>query len=321
MPDYEIIDAHMHVFPTREAAQLAGVFTGFCDYDGTPADALVALRQGGISRGVMVIQLPVAYMMEAALLKLPEETSEEERRRAESELRAKMIDRIQRRNVWVLEVAREHPELIPLITVDPIMGPELMKQEIIDKVSNYGARGVKLHPPIGRYYPHDRVMWSAYEACVDLDVPILFHCGPHPHFDGRSLVPQPVLYSRPSHFVDIVARFPELKIVLAHMGVGPDNRFPDLYPPLYKEAIAVAKQCPQLYFDTCAVVEPRWSPAPLEDWVAMIREIGAERVLFGSDYPAFDPARDVQWWQQSSLTAAEKRLIFAENARRVFKLG
>ena len=321
MKDYQAIDVHMHAFPTKEAAQLAAVLTGYDDYDGTPKDILRALKAGDISKGVMVIQIPVAYMMEAALSSLPEGISEEGRKKAEEEQRLKMIDRIQRRNVWVCDVAKENPSLIPLITLDPVMGPELMQQEIRNMVTKHGAKGVKLHPPIGRFYPNDPCMWPAYETCVELDIPILFHCGPHPHFDGKSLTPRPVLYSRPKYYEDIYDKFPTLKVQLAHMGVAPDHRFPELYQPFCEEAIALAKKCPSIFYDTCQWLEPRWGPGTILDLIDMIREIGAHRVMYGSDSPAFDPVQHVQWLRESKLTEREKQLVLGENAMWFYKLA
>lgn len=232
-----------------------------------------------------------------------------------------MVDRVRRRNVWVCEVGKQNPNLIPLITLDPVMAGDEMRQEIFDKVLHHGAKGLKLHPPIGRYYPNDPAMWPAYQACVDLDVPILFHCGPHPKFEGQSLLPEPVEYARPKHYEDVLSAFPKLRVVLAHMGVGPDNRFPSLYQIYYQESLAVAKKYPTLCMDTCAALDPRWSPGPPEDWAAMIREVGPERVLFGSDCPAFDPAVDLERVRSLRLTEAERRLILGENAMRVFKIA
>lgn len=315
----DFIDSHMHVFQTKEQTAMATML-GDTEYDGTLDSVLAAIKKAGLSKGVIVGQIPVAYMMEAGLAKLSDELSDKERKKAEQELRLKMICRIQRRNTWICELGKQHTELVPLITLDPIMGPDLMKQEITDKVLNHGAKGIKLHPPIGRYYPNAPAMWPAYETCVELDIPILFHCGVHPAFEGRSLVPKPVLYSTPKYFEDVIGNFPKLTVQLAHMGIAPDHRFPETFPILYEESMSLAKKCPSVYFDTSTILHSTFSGKEMKDWLPMIHEIGAERILFGTDFPSIDPAVDIKKWQESTLSEKEKKLILGENARRVYKI-
>jgi predicted TIM-barrel fold metal-dependent hydrolase len=52
----------------------------------------------------------------------------------------------------------------------------------------------------------------------------------------------------------------------------------------------------------------------------MIRRVGPDRVLFGSDWPWFHPIRDAEHLDSLPLSAEEKRLIFRENAQRVLGL-
>lgn len=51
-----------------------------------------------------------------------------------------------------------------------------------------------------------------------------------------------------------------------------------------------------------------------------LRMIGAQRVMFGSDYPWFDPIQGVQRLLKLDLTEEEKRLIFSENAIRIYEI-
>lgn len=315
-----IIDAHMHCFRSAEAGRLAmGLTPSHTSYCGTIDEALVAMKKSNISKAVMVNTIPLAYMRDAALRKLPPGLSGEERQQAERDLHQTLRDRLARLNAWSCQVAKENPNLLATITLDPIMGPDALRQEVLDKVKNQGAKAVKLHPPIGRYYPNDQSMWPAYEATAELGIPVIFHCGPHPHPDNPR---QAVEYSRPRHFEALLTSFPKLTVVIAHMGVGVGPDWPELYQPYYEEAMSIAKKrYPNAYLDLSECVgEARGGYGmPPSDMTALIREIGAERVLFGSDFPWYEPSLVLEGFLKLDLTAEERGLILAENALRLFK--
>ncbi|MEK7847952.1 MAG: amidohydrolase family protein [Chloroflexota bacterium] len=316
MEDYPVIDAHVHTFHTPEAGRLAMSNTPTKpDISGTIEEALTALKASGVAGGVMVNTIPLAYMRDAARRKLSPSLTPSQREQAEHEITQTLLSRLERRNEWTVQMAREHPNLYATITLDPMMGAEAMRREIKDKVANGGARGIKLHPPIHRFYPNDRSLWPAYETAQELGVPIVFHCGAHPHPDNPQ---QPVEYSKPEHFEDVASAFPKLKLVLAHMGVGPAEWYPQLFRPYYQSALALAKRHPQLCFDVSAAVGAGgW---PQGDLVAMIRQVGVERVLFGSDFPWWDPGAALKAFQQLGFGPQEKRLILYENAKALFRL-
>ena len=53
---------------------------------------------------------------------------------------------------------------------------------------------------------------------------------------------------------------------------------------------------------------------------ALIRRWGAEKVLFGTDYPMWSQADDLAVFFEMGLTDAENRMILSENAKRVFRI-
>lgn len=315
MEDYPVIDAHLHTFHTPEAGRQAMSNTPTKpDITGTIEDAEAALKASGIAGALMVNTIPVAYMHDAALGKLSPDLTPSQRADAEHEIHHMLLARLERRNQWTCQMAQEHPTLYATITLDPIMGADAMRQEIRDKVISHGARAIKLHPPISRFYPNHESLWPVYETAQALDVPIVFHCGAHPHPDDPKL---PVEYSKPEHFEDVAAAFPKLRLVLAHMGVGPAEWYPHLFQPYYDAALALARRHPHLCFDVSAAAGAEW---PQDKLVAMIRDIGAERVLFGSDFPWWDPGVAQRGLERLGLSPEENRLILYENAKNLFRL-
>ena len=303
MTDYLIIDAHVHTYPTAEIGLQAKQGDTRSDYCGTIDELLPIMEKGGISRAIMVNMTPVADMKDAALASLPETLSEKERLEAEREIDLRLISRLERRNLWTCQVAKENARLIPFIGIDPVMSPEAMRNEILDKVRNHGARGIKLQGAAQRFYPYDLRLYLAYGTAVELGLPIIFHSG------GREPLSQ---FALPQHFAQVASTFPQLTIVLAHVGLG-----------YWDQAIALAKSCPSVNFDCSAAIGMSEAEGGLPDdgLVFVIREIGVERVMFGSDYHWFDPIQSIERLLRLDLRREEKRLILGENAVRIYRIS
>jgi predicted TIM-barrel fold metal-dependent hydrolase len=72
-----------------------------------------------------------------------------------------------------------------------------------------------------------------------------------------------------------------------------------------------------VYFDTAA--SPFLYSPQIYRRVADL--VGADRILFGTDYPLLSPTRLLDEINTTDLSEAEKRLILSENARRLLGLG
>ena len=297
MTDYLVIDAHVHTYKTPETGLQAMAGSGQADCNGTPQELLGIMREAGISKAVQVNMTPVREMYEAAIEKLPEE----DRKQAHPEIAGKMGERLKRRNRWTCEMAREHPELVPFPSVDPLMNTEEMVAELESCARECGARGIKLHPAEGHYFPRDGRMWPVYAKAQELALPIITH-------GGLFMMSPDEPYTRPSNFESILQSFPELTLVVAHMGHG-----------FWDESVELAKKYSNVYFDTSAVVSGVEHLKVLsdDDATELIRKLGIERVMFGSDYPWFNPAMDLKRFLRLPLTPAEKEKILGENAKAI----
>jgi len=57
-----------------------------------------------------------------------------------------------------------------------------------------------------------------------------------------------------------------------------------------------------------------------DEAVELIRKIGTDRVLFGTDYPWFNPAWDLKRFVSLGFSDDEKKALLGENARRILKM-
>ena len=199
--DFPIIDAHVHTYRSREIGRQAMMGSGRTDYGGTPDELLALMSRGGIEKAVMVNMTPIVDMFDAAVAKLPADLSPSQRSQEEKHIRRQMIGRLQRRNEWTCAVAREHPQLIPFIGLDPSMSAEQLVAEI-DGRCGEGARGIKLHPPNQRFLPTDHRLWPVYERAQELGLPIIFHSGAYALGSGRTD------HAHPRHFPEVLSTFP-----------------------------------------------------------------------------------------------------------------
>ncbi len=295
MSHFPIIDAHVHTYPTAEIGLQAMQGAGQSGSSGTVDELLELMRSGNIEKAVMVNMTPVADMRDVALA----------RGQSEDEARTLVVERLRRRNTWTCQVAREHQELVAFISLDPCMGQTEAVAEVRRAVG-LGARGIKLHPAAQRYYPSDRALWGAYEEAQAQGLPILSHSGAAA--EGGPESP----YARPKQFAEVLETFPRLTLVLAHLGLG-----------CWEESVEMAGHHPNLFFDSSAAINGtvETPPLPDEEAVGVIRKISIERVLFGSDWPWFDPLRDAERIDRLPLSNDEKRLLLRENAFRVLGLG
>ena len=211
--------------------------------------------------------------------------------------------RLREYNKWLCDASRKHPSLIPLVSVDPwVMSSSEMVVHLHEMVRDFGARGVKLHPNAQRVSADDQRLWPVYELCSQLQIPVLAHSGASPHNS----------YSEPRTFARALREFPHLRLVLAHLGGA-----------TWSQTKEIATTFPNVMFDCSEIIAWTGAPnAPNDGELAkLIIEVGADRVLLGTDFPWYDLDRTAAQVQALPLLSLEQKdLILGVNAARLFSL-
>ena len=308
-----IIDVHMHIFESKEQGRSAKAgYPGwefgegaplppYSEYDGDVEDAAASLVEAGASRAVMVHFHHPLIGLQAGIDDRLGEVGGEERARAVFEADPSAGEALKADNVKACASVQGYPEILPFVSIDPwVLGPEEAADHLADLVKNHGARGVKLHAGSQRFEMDDRRMWPTYDTCVQLDIAIVAH-------SGRDL--GETQYSDPRSYRAVYEAFPRLKLVMAHLGNGS-----------WRQTKEVADAFPNALFDTSEITE--WHGAPLaptpEELARLIRDIGPERVMLGTDFPWWSPAHCVQGiMDMPVLSQSEKEAILGANAARI----
>jgi uncharacterized protein len=113
-----------------------------------------------------------------------------------------------------------------------------------------------------------------------------------------------------SDYVRFANAFPEMKLILAHLGCGWDG---DLTHQV--RAIQQSKHG-NVFTDTSSA---RSITPNLIEWA--VREVGAERILYGTDTPLYSAPMQRARIDHADLGDREKRLILCENACRLLSLS
>jgi len=310
-----IIDAHVHVYRKREQGLLikenyeiweygtkADVHSSA--YGGDLEDVLRAIDDAGASRAVVVNMFAISIARSEAIAELPGGLDEAQKEEALKAIDASMGERLKTFNAWECDIAKEHPQLVPFVATDPwVLSIEEMQTHIREMVDCQGARGIKVHPVLQRFYMYDERMLPIYRICVEMGIPIIAHSGPSRDVNQ---------YAEPGAFAKTLKAFPELRLVLAHMGGGS-----------WRQLLELAQAYPNAYFDCCEIMEWTGAPnAPTDHELAqLILDVGPERVMMGSDFPWYDIDHSVERVMELPLLSTEqKEALLGANAIRILGL-
>ncbi|WP_243438867.1 amidohydrolase family protein [Fundidesulfovibrio soli] len=170
-------------------------------------------------------------------------------------------------NNWALELARIHPSLIPFGTVHPGYADNARE---LDRLERAGIRGIKIHADFQGFRLDDPALRPVLEALEGRFV-VMFHVGDRLPPDRNP--------SCPAKLAAIHRDFPGLTLIAAHLGGW-------LH---WDEALAHLAGS-GVYMDTSSCL-----PYIRDDQLrAILDRHPAERVLFGSDYPLYDPSVELE---------------------------
>lgn len=183
------------------------------------------------------------------------------------------------------------PRIVPFGAMHPDL--EDPRAEIA-RMRELGLTGFKMHPEYQAFDPLGPRLAPIYDAAVESGMTLFFHAGGDVAFD--------TVRGTPAVFVELLERWPDLHAVLAHMG-----GFRQWH------AVTGCLAGRDVYFDTAYTL----GHLPDEEFVALVREHGTGRVLFGSDGPWTDVAGQLEHLRRLPFTADESAAILGGNAERM----
>jgi uncharacterized protein len=307
------IDTHLHLYQSAEIGfrekqseiwEYGGTPAGTSTAAGTVDELLAQMERAAISKGIVLIYSRAREARLRAMHALPPGLDPQERAKRTAEIDAVLLRGLEWNNLWGCKVAADHPQLSTFVSVDlALQSAADAERHVRTLAEDHGARGVKFHTGLQGFSMSDDRLWPLYALCEARGLTVLGHGGPDLAKRG---------YCQPEAFEPMLSAFPKLTVVMAHMGGAS-----------WRQTAAVAARNPNLCFDCSEIIEWTGSPnGPTDNELAsLIRTVGYQRVMMGSDFPWYDLDRTVERVMGLPLlTVAEKEAIIGTNAVRLLRL-
>ena len=194
--------------------------------------------------------------------------------------------RVRSVNDYLIGVSQAYPEKFITFGTMHVEFEDVEKE--LDRIKAAGLKGVKLHPDFQHFCLDDEKAIAMFQAMAERNLPALIHTG-----DQR------YPYSEPARMARVLDAVPNLKAICAHLGGW----------SVWNEAWRTLAGRPGVWVDTSSSL---YAIKP-EDAAEVIRHYGVDRVFFGTDYPMWNPAEEVQKFLRLPLNAEEQEKILHLN--------
>ena len=232
-------------------------------------------------------------------------------------------------NDAVYDVTQRYPGRFAAWAALPVRAPDAAAEELIRCVRELGFVGWNVYSNFGIGQRLDDPMFTPIlEAADRLAIPVYIHPtapnmaeyqgGPPALWGGLGYAADTMLTVVKLQLAGAFDRYPNIRFVLGHLGEG----FPFVAKRMGGDAARFGGLCEHgidhyLRHNFYLTTSGQFDPAAFE---CARRVVGAERILFGSDYPMERVGDGAQFLDALPLTAAERRGIESENGIRAFSL-
>ncbi len=189
-------------------------------------------------------------------------------------------------NDFIASECDEHPEFTGFMTLHQDL------QDVegeIERACEMGLVGIKLHPDTQQVNMDDPRLMRIYEI-AEGRLPIIMHCGDY-RYD----------YSHPRRMAAILKTFPALVVDAAHFGGW----------SIFDLALEYLEDA-SCYLDASSAMEF----LGLRRTAELCRAYGTERVMFGSDFPMWQPKAELARFCDAGFTEDELQMMLWDNAER-----
>lgn len=164
--------------------------------------------------------------------------------------------------------------------------------EEIEYINSKGLLGIKMHPDTQLFNIDDERLFPMYKM-IEGKFPVIFHTG-DPRYD----------YSHPARVRRVLDKFPKLEVIAAHFG-----------------GYSMQETAYKYLKDTNCYMDISSSLMFMQEGEAehYIKAYGPERMLYGTDYPLWDPIVEVKRFLELGLTDDEREKIAYKNALRILE--
>lgn len=193
-------------------------------------------------------------------------------------------------NDFILEQVAAHPRFFGYGTIHAAMANITGE---VQYIMEQGLRGLKMHPDYQLFPIDDPRLFPVYDMIGD-KLPVVLHMGDN-RYD----------YSHPRRLRKVLDLFPRLRVIAAHFG-----------------GYTMHEAAEELLYDKDCFFDVSSSLMFMEEGIAekYINHYGAERFVYGSDFPMWDPVQEMERFMRLKLTDAQKEQIAHITAEELIKV-
>jgi len=195
-------------------------------------------------------------------------------------------------NTFVAREAAKDKLFLPFATLHPDMTKQNIKNEL-NRLKEMGIKGIKLHPDFQEFSIDGDAAGKILD-CLDGSLPIQMHTG-----DKRKN------FSSPLKMMQAAKRYPHLRFIAAHFGGWSEWEYAEGY-----------EETPNVFFDTSSTLEFLDKDRAKE----IIDYLGADRFMFGTDYPMWDYKGELNRIKALGLPSQTLEKILYTNAVKFMNL-
>ena len=205
---------------------------------------------------------------------------------------------------WLNDDAAAFAAAHPRVLRSATFFPEPEAAGYVAEALDDGARVFKVHVQVGGFHPRDPLLEPVWAQLEEAGTPIVIHCGSGP---------RPGTHTGPGPVAELLARYPRLRLVIAHLGL-----------PEYGEFLGLGERYENVHLDTTMFATDfteQFAPFDRADLprLAALRE----KVLLGSDFPSIPYPYAHQLAALHGLGLGEEwlRAVLWGNGARLFGLS
>ncbi|HVB33470.1 MAG TPA: amidohydrolase family protein [Patescibacteria group bacterium] len=244
------------------------------------------------------------------------------------------IDMAKRSNDLEAELIARHPDRFAAFAAIPTHDPEAAADELERAVKQLGFKGAMVGGRAnGEWLDQDkfRVLW---ERAAALEAPIYIHPADPTAALLEMFEDRPVLMGNTwawgvetaTHALRLIASglfdvYSKAQIILGHLGESLPfllGRLDEGHSSVRPEAHGMKKPFSSYIKNNILITTSGWYQP--ESLVCTIRAIGADRILFATDYPWVDTGLAVKMFEQTPMSDDDRENIRHRNAERWLKL-
>lgn len=209
-----------------------------------------------------------------------------------------------------IKAAQQNKNLHALGTIN---GEKFSKPDLaaLESALNKGQiKGLKLYPGYWSFYPQDIKLKPVYQLCLKYDVPVIFHAG-GTFGDNTARLK----YSHPLNIDELAAENPDLKIIIAHLGMP---WFIDTAEVIYKNPNVFADLSGFFYSDR--LPGSKYGELIKRQVQEVIKYASPRQLLFGTDWPLHPIKSYIKFVQSLGIGPKDLEQVMGKTAGRLFKI-